>query len=378
MINFYNKMNSHVLATKWRPQLFDDVIGQDSTIQAIKNSLSTKKIHPAWILSGSRGVGKTTIARIFAMGLSCIKGITKNPCGLCEICIAIKKNSFLDLIELDSASKTKVEDIREILEIIYYPPVKGRYKIYIFDEFHMLSKHSFNALLKVLEEPPEYIKFIFATTELQKIPITIKSRCLQFNLKLIKKNLIFNQLKKILNKENLQYDIEAINIISKTANGSMRDALSLTNQLISMGSLTINNVSLMLGLIEKKYLFLLLYNLKNKKNDFILDLIYKISVFDINWENIIIEIMILIHDILKIKILKKNSQYFLKNSNFNNNIKFYKKISKNYSKQELKFLYKIFSEGKKNLYLSPSPKIGFEMIILEIIIYFNENYTNLK
>ncbi|QJC32991.1 DNA polymerase III subunit gamma/tau [Enterobacteriaceae endosymbiont of Donacia semicuprea] len=364
-------MNSHVLATKWRPQSFDDVIGQDSTVQAIRNSLSTKKIHPAWILSGSRGVGKTTIARIFAMGLSCIKGITKNPCGLCEICIAIKKNSFLDLIELDSASKTKVEDIREILEIIYYPPVKGRYKIYIFDEFHMLSKHSFNALLKILEEPPEYIKFIFATTELQKIPITIKSRCLQFNLKLIKKDLIFNQLKKILNKENLQYDIEAINIISKTANGSMRDALSLINQLISMGSLTINNVSLMLGLIEKKYLFLLLYNLKNKKNNFVLDLIHKISVFDINWENIIIEIMILIHNILKIKILKKNSQYCLKNSDFDNNIKFYKKISKNYSEQELKFLYNIFSKGKKNLYLSPSPKIGFEMIILEIIIYFN-------
>ncbi|QJC37850.1 DNA polymerase III subunit gamma/tau [Enterobacteriaceae endosymbiont of Donacia bicoloricornis] len=365
-------MNSHVLAIKWRPQSFNDVVGQNHVIQAIKYSLLKKKIHPAWILSGSRGVGKTTIARIFAMGLSCLKGITHNPCGLCDNCMSIKNNSFLDLIELDSASKTKVEDIREILEIIYYLPVKGRYKIYIFDEFHMLSKHSFNALLKIIEEPPEYVKFIFATTELQKIPITIISRCMQFNLKLIEKDIILNQLKKILNKEKIKYDEEALNILSNTACGSMRDALSLTDQLMSMGSLTIKNVYLMLGLIKKEYLILLIYNFKTKKNNLIFNLIHKISMFNINWENIITEIMILIHNILKIKILNKNSNSFLKNLNFEKNIViFYQKIINNFSENELKFLYKFLNTGKKNLYLAPNPKIGFEMIILEILIYFN-------
>ncbi|QJC35810.1 DNA polymerase III subunit gamma/tau [Enterobacteriaceae endosymbiont of Donacia sparganii] len=365
-------MNSHVLAIKWRPQSFDEVIGQDHVVQAIKYSLFIKKIHPAWILSGSRGVGKTTIARIFAMGLSCLKGITQNPCGLCEHCISIKRNSFLDLIELDSASKTKVEDIREILEIIYYPPIKGRYKIYIFDEFHMLSRHSFNALLKIIEEPPEYIKFIFATTELQKIPVTITSRCLQFHLKLIEKNIILNQLKKILNKENLQYDEEALEILSNSAYGSMRDALSLTDQLISMGSLTIDNVYLMLGLIKKKYLLLLIYNFKTKKNNLIFNLINKISIFNINWDNVITEIMILLHKILKIKILNYNSNYFFQNLNFEKNIAiYYQKIFDNFSKNEIKFLYKFLNTGKKNLYLAPNPKIGFEMIVLEIIIYFN-------
>ncbi|QJC33806.1 DNA polymerase III subunit gamma/tau [Enterobacteriaceae endosymbiont of Donacia provostii] len=363
-------MNSHILASKWRPYSFNNVIGQNHVIQAIKYSLSIKKIHPAWILSGSRGIGKTTIARIFAMGLSCLQGVTNNPCGYCENCISIKKNSFLDLIELDSASKTKVEDIREILEIIYYPPVKGKYKIYIFDEFHMLSKHSFNALLKIIEEPPEYIKFIFATTELQKIPSTILSRCIQFHLKLIDKNIIFNQLKYILNKENFKYDEEALKILSETSDGSMRDALNLTDQLISMGELTTYNVYLMLGLIKKKYLFLLIENFKTQKYNIIFNLIYQISKFNVNWLTIITEIMILLHHILKIKILNKNLNNLLKDSNFQKNeIFFYKNILDKFSEIELKNLYNILSKGKKNLYLSPNPKVGFEMIILEIIIY---------
>ncbi|QJC34728.1 DNA polymerase III subunit gamma/tau [Enterobacteriaceae endosymbiont of Donacia crassipes] len=368
-------MNSHILASKWRPYSFNDVIGQDHVIQAIKHSLFTKKIHPAWILSGSRGVGKTTIARIFAMGLSCLQDITSNPCGYCENCISIKKNSFLDLIELDSASKTKVEDIREILEIIYYPPIKGRYKIYIFDEFHMLSKHSFNALLKIIEEPPKYIKFIFATTELQKIPSTILSRCIQFHLKLINENIIFNQIKNILNKENFKYDEKALKILSIAAYGSMRDALNLTDQLISMGKLTIENINLMLGLIKKKYLFSLIQCFKTQKYNIIFNLINKISTFNVNWDNIITEIMTLLHHILKIKILNNNFGNFLINSNFTKNeILFYKEILYEFSEIELKFLYNILNTGKKNLYLSPNPKIGFEMIILEIIIYFkNKN-----
>ncbi|QJC31768.1 DNA polymerase III subunit gamma/tau [Enterobacteriaceae endosymbiont of Donacia tomentosa] len=365
-------MTYQVLARKWRPQSFDDIIGQDPIVQAMQNSLSKKNIHPAWILSGSRGVGKTTIARIFAMGLSCIKGITPNPCNICDNCISIKQNTFLDVIELDSASKTKVEEIRDIIEIINYTPVKGRYKIYIFDEFHMLSKHSFNALLKILEEPPTHVKFIFATTELEKIPITIISRCLQFHLKLISKKIIYKQLQKILNKEKFKYDVSILDILSNAANGSMRDALSLTDQLISMGSLTIKNVYLMLGLVEKKYLLLLIYSFKMKDNNLIFELINKIASFNVNWDNIISDILMLLHNILKVKILKDiNTKYSLQYFNSNNDEKFYKKILNKFTIKEINFLYKVFNIGRKNLYLAPNSKTGFEIIILEVIIYFN-------
>ncbi|QJC29633.1 DNA polymerase III subunit gamma/tau [Enterobacteriaceae endosymbiont of Plateumaris pusilla] len=367
-------MNNYVLARKWRPQKFCDVIGQNHIVKAIQYSLSTKKIHPAWIFSGSRGVGKTTIARIFSMGLSCLKGITDNPCGLCENCKDIKHNSFLDLIELDSASKTKVEEIRDIIDNIQYKPIKGRYKIYIFDEFHMLSKHSFNALLKILEEPPNHVKFIFATTELQKIPITITSRCLQFHLKLITNKEISQKLKNILYIEKLNYDEKILHILSNAANGSMRDALSLTDQLISMGELTIQNCYLMLGLIEKKYLFILIISLKNKNINSSLEIIDQIASFNINWDNIIIEILFLLHELLKIKMINfiNNIDHKYEFNNFHeNNKKYLNIILKKFSLEEIKFMYKTFISGRKNLNFNPNYRIGFEVIILKLIFYFN-------
>ncbi|QJC29187.1 DNA polymerase III subunit gamma/tau [Enterobacteriaceae endosymbiont of Plateumaris rustica] len=367
-------MTYHVLARKWRPQKFCDIIGQDHVVKAIKYSLNKKKIHPAWIFSGSRGVGKTTIARLFSMGLSCLNGITDNPCRLCINCKDIKNNSFLDLIELDSASKTKVEEIRDIIDNIPYKPIRGRYKIYIFDEFHMLSKHSFNALLKILEEPPDHVKFIFATTELQKIPITITSRCLQFHLKLITNKEISQKLKDILYIEKLNYDEKILDILSNAANGSMRDALSLTDQLISMGELTLKNIYSILGLIEKKYLFLLIQNLKKKNVNLILEIIDKISSFNICWDNIIIEILFLLHELLKIKIInstnKINNQY---NNFYENNKKYLHIILKKFSLKEIEFMYKTFVTGRKNLNLNPNDRVGFEVIILKLIFYFNKN-----
>ncbi|QJC28742.1 DNA polymerase III subunit gamma/tau [Enterobacteriaceae endosymbiont of Plateumaris consimilis] len=366
-------MTYYVLARKWRPQKFCDIIGQDHIVKAIKYSLSKKNIHPAWIFSGSRGVGKTTIARLFAMGLSCLNGITDDPCGLCENCKNIKNNSFLDLIELDSASKTKVEEIRDIIDNIQYKPIKSCYKIYIFDEFHMLSKHSFNALLKIIEEPPNHVKFIFVTTELQKIPITIISRCLQFHLKLITNKKISQKLKHILNIEKLNYDEKILDILSNVANGSMRDALSLTDQLISMGELTLKNIYLMLGLIKKKYLFLLISSLKKKNINLILEIIEQIASFNINWDNIIIEILFLLHELLKIKIIGSintiNNEY---NDFYKNNKKYLNIILKNFSLEEIRFIYKTFIIGRKNLNLNPNNKIGFEVIIFKLIFNFSK------
>ncbi|QJC31354.1 DNA polymerase III subunit gamma/tau [Enterobacteriaceae endosymbiont of Macroplea mutica] len=366
-------MNSQVLARKWRPQNFDDIIGQKHVVQAMKHSLATKIIHPSWILSGSRGIGKTTLARIFAMGLNCKKGITNKPCNQCNICCNIKNNTLLDVIELDSAFKTKVEDIRDILDTINYLPVQSRYKIYIFDEFHMLSKHSFNALLKIIEEPPQHVKFIFATTELHKIPITIQSRCIQFHLKLIEYNLIIKKIKNILDLEHICFDINILPIIAYTAQGSMRDALSLTNQLIAMGDLSTKNLHTILGIIDSKHIYLLLSALKNKSNNKIFDLIDHIRSFAVDWENIITRILLLLHSILKIKMLHiENNKNILHNVNIDIEEIYYQKLLDIFTIADIIFLNKIFIHGKVNLYLSPTPQIGFEQIILEAITYFNK------
>ncbi|QJC30524.1 DNA polymerase III subunit gamma/tau [Enterobacteriaceae endosymbiont of Neohaemonia nigricornis] len=366
-------MTYTVLARKWRPQSFNDVIGQDHIIQAMKYSLLTNKIHHAWILSGSRGIGKTTLARIFAMGLNCKKGLTNNPCNCCTNCKDIQNNVFLDVIELDSAFKTKVEDMRDIIDTIHYPPLYGRYKVYIFDEFHMLSKHSFNALLKILEEPPKNVQFIFATTELNKIPITIQSRCIQFHLKLIESNLIIKRLKQILDIEKLSYDNQILPILSNASYGSFRDALNLTDQLIAMGHLNINNLNLILGLIENKYIFQLVFSLKQKNYNQSFLLINKICIYNINWDNIISEILLLLHNVLKYKILySQHNKFNIDNSIQCNKEEIYiKKICDNFSLNDINMLNKIFIVGRKNLCLAPTCQIGFEQIILEAISCFN-------
>ena len=226
-------MSYQVLALKWRPKSFDTLVGQDSTVQALSNALNQNRLHHAYLFNGTRGVGKTTIARILAKSLNCEKGVSSTPCQQCSACLDIDDGRYIDLIEVDAASNTKVEEMRVLLENSQYAPTSGRFKVYIIDEVHMLSKSAFNAMLKTLEEPPGHVKFILATTEPKKIPITVLSRCLQFNLKQMTVDNIMAYLKTVLNEEGINYEESALLIIAKAAKGSMRDALSILDQAIS-------------------------------------------------------------------------------------------------------------------------------------------------
>src|SRR6202050_2549182 len=246
-------MSYIVLARKWRPKRFADMVGQEHVLRALTNSLDSGKIHHAFLFTGTRGVGKTTIARILAKSLNCERGVSSNPCGVCAACREIDEGRFVDLIEVDAASRTKVDDTRELLDNVQYAPSCGRYKVYLIDEVHMLSNHSFNALLKTLEEPPPHVKFLLATTDPQKLPVTVLSRCLQFSLKRLPASLIVERLKFITGAENLQYDPAALALLARAAEGSMRDALSLLDQLIAFGGGTLNeaNTRAMLGTIDR-------------------------------------------------------------------------------------------------------------------------------
>ena len=226
-------MSYTVLARKWRPRRFKELVGQQHVVTALVNSLATERLHHAYLFAGTRGVGKTTLARILAKALNCVNGVVAEPCGECDACIAIDEGRFLDLIEVDAASRTRVDDTRELLENVQYTPTQGRFKVYLIDEVHMLSNHSFNALLKTLEEPPPHIKFLLATTDPQKLPVTVLSRCLQFNLKRLTLGEIHAQLKKLCAEEGVVTESTGLSAIAKAADGSMRDALSLLDQAIA-------------------------------------------------------------------------------------------------------------------------------------------------
>lgn len=245
-------MNYQVLARKWRPQTFAQVVGQQHVLQALTNALTHQRLHHAYLLTGTRGVGKTTIARILAKSLNCEQGISATPCGQCDTCLEIDQGRYVDLLEIDAASRTKVEDTRELLDNVQYRPTRGRYKVYLIDEVHMLSRHSFNALLKTLEEPPEHVKFLLATTDPEKLPVTVLSRCLQFHLRALSRDEISAQLELILKAESLNFDAQALQLLARAARGSMRDALSLTDQAIAQGnqSVELDSVRQMLGHIE--------------------------------------------------------------------------------------------------------------------------------
>ena len=245
-------MDYQVLARKWRPHTFAEVVGQQHVLQALSNALTHQRLHHAYLLTGTRGVGKTTIARILAKSLNCEQGISATPCGKCDTCLEIDQGRYVDLLEIDAASRTKVEDTRELLDNVQYRPTRGRYKVYLIDEVHMLSRHSFNALLKTLEEPPEHVKFLLATTDPEKLPVTVLSRCLQFHLRALTREEISQQLAHILQAEALNFDVEALTLLARAAKGSMRDALSLTDQAIAQGeqSVQLESVRNMLGHIE--------------------------------------------------------------------------------------------------------------------------------
>ncbi len=253
-------MSYQVLARKWRPKSFETLVGQDHVVRALTNALEQNRLHHAYLFTGTRGVGKTTLARILAKSLNCEAGITASPCGVCTTCMEIDKGRFIDLIEVDAASNTQVDAMRDLLDSAQYAPTAGRFKVYIIDEVHMLSKSAFNAMLKTLEEPPAHVKFILATTDPQKVPVTVLSRCLQFNLRQMAGTSIIGHLQNILGQENIPYEPTALHLIARAAAGSMRDALSLTDQAIAYGGQTVNEaeVRAMLGAIDQSYLYQLL------------------------------------------------------------------------------------------------------------------------
>lgn len=355
-------MSYQVLARKWRPKTFADVVGQEHIITALANGLKDNRLHHAYLFSGTRGVGKTSIARLFAKGLNCVHGVTATPCGECENCKAIEQGNFIDLIEIDAASRTKVEDTRELLDNVQYKPVVGRFKVYLIDEVHMLSRHSFNALLKTLEEPPEYVKFLLATTDPQKLPVTILSRCLQFHLKALDETQISQHLAHILTQENIPFEEPALIKLAKAAQGSIRDSLSLTDQAIAMGNRQVTNsvVSNMLGLLDDNYSIDILYALHQGNGELLMRTLQKVADAAGDWDKLLGECAEKLHQIALMQLLPQKS------SDDNEHFSF---LAKHISPEDVQFFYQVIVSGRKDLSNAPNRRIGTEMTLLRALVF---------
>lgn len=358
-------MSYQVLARKWRPKTFAELIGQNHVKNTLINTLNMGRLHHAYLFTGTRGVGKTTIARIFAKSLNCQVGVSAEPCGTCDVCTSIEQGQFVDLIEIDAASRTKVEDTREILDNVMYAPTRGRYKVYLIDEVHMLSRHSFNALLKTLEEPPEHVKFLLATTEAQKLPITILSRCLQFNLTAIARNEIAEHLAHILTAEQIEFEQTALPLLAKAAEGSLRDGLSLTDQAIAQanGPLKADDVRQMLGSIDKKWTLQLLAHIVNQDAEKALATVDDIAKFTPNFRQLIDELLSLFH-------LAAMAQLVPNVAKVDENVQAYvKRLAQKLPAAQIQVYYQILLSGKKDMAFAPDARMGFEMLMLRLLAF---------
>ncbi|MAB61701.1 MAG: AAA family ATPase [Pseudoalteromonas sp.] len=358
-------MSYQVLARKWRPQTFHELVGQSHVKQALVNALTQNRLHHAYLFTGTRGVGKTTIARIFAKSLNCDKGISAEPCGQCSSCTEIEAGRYIDLLEIDAASRTKVEDTREILDNVQYAPTRGRYKVYLIDEVHMLSKHSFNALLKTLEEPPEHVKFLLATTDPQKLPVTILSRCLQFNLNALSQSEIHDQLAHVLNQEQLSFDDKSLSILAKAADGSMRDALSLTDQAIAQTNGNINHqaVQTMLGLMDTQYSQTMLAALLCQDGDALLQEVKAVVSRNPNFVALLDDLIALTHLIQLVQLVPSAAALDDTNRDF------IEQVAQTTDAQQMQVYYQLLLNGKKDLQWAPDAKLGFEMIMLRLLAF---------
>jgi DNA polymerase-3 subunit gamma/tau len=358
-------MSYLVLARKWRPKSFADTVGQEHVLKALVNALDSGRLHHAYLFTGTRGVGKTTIARILAKALNCEKGVSSEPCGECGACMEIDEGRFVDLIEVDAASKTKVDDTRDLLDNVQYAPSRGRYKVYLIDEVHMLSTSSFNALLKTLEEPPPHVKFLLATTDPQRLPVTVLSRCLQFNLKRLTPKLIQDRLAYICEAENIEAETPALAMLARAADGSLRDALSLLDQAIAYcgGKVDEQSLALMLGTIDRDHVVRLLRYLAEDDAAAIIDLVAELDEQFPDYARLLEDLA---------RMLQRIAVYQLVGSaDVDDDIaeKLLSELAGLFEPADIQLFYQTALMGRRDLPLAPDPRSGAEMTLLRMLAF---------
>ncbi len=361
-------MSYQVLARKWRPKTFAQLVGQDHVVKALSNALTQQRLHHAYLFTGTRGVGKTTIARILAKALNCESGITATPCGTCGACTQIDQGRFVDMLEVDAATNTKVEEMRELLDQAQYMPVSGRFKVYIIDEVHMLSRSAFNSMLKTLEEPPEHVKFILATTDPQKVPVTVLSRCLQFNLKQMATDAIAGHLAHVLQQENIEFDTSALDALARAARGSMRDSLSLLDQAIaySGGKVERAQVSAMLGAVDHDYLFNILDALAKNDGPAMIAEADRMQERALSFEEGLQELGVILHQIA----LRQTVPDALAESTpgFDRIVA----LAKLFTPDQVQLNYQISVNGRRDFGLAPDEYAGFTMTLMRMLAFAME------
>ncbi len=357
-------MSYQVLARKWRPRNFAEMVGQEHVLRALINALDHDRLHHAFLFTGTRGVGKTTIARILAKSLNCETGVTSTPCGKCSACQEIDAGRFVDLIEVDAASRTGVDDTRELLDNVQYAPTRGRYKVYLIDEVHMLSKNAFNALLKTLEEPPPHVKFLLATTDPQKIPVTVLSRCLQFNLKRLPESLIGARLTHILEAEKLPFEAPAVALLSHAADGSLRDALSLLDQAIAFGGGEVKDADVrsMLGTIERTHVRALLEAVAARNGTAVLAAVAQLDERAPDYALVLDDLAAMLQRVAIAQAVPQAAGEF-------DEAETIKALAARLDPADVQVCYQIALLGRRDLALAPSPRAGFEMTLLRMLAF---------
>ncbi len=358
-------MSYLVLARKWRPKTFADTVGQEHVVKALVNALESGRLHHAYLFTGTRGVGKTTLARVLAKALNCEKGVTAEPCGVCSACVEIDEGRFVDLIEVDAASKTKVDDTRELLDNVQYAPARGRYKVYLIDEVHMLSKSSFNALLKTLEEPPPHVKFLLATTDPQKLPVTVLSRCLQFNLKRMTPRLIADRLAYICGEEGIAATPDALRMLARAADGSMRDALSLLDQGIAYcgGDLVEEQLALMLGTIDRNYVERIAKELASGDAAALLATVAEIDEHFPDYGRLLDDLAALLQRVAVLQVVGSTGD------DAEDGTVEPAELAESLSPADVQLYYQTTIMGRRDLYLAPDPRSGAEMTLLRMLAF---------